>query len=97
VVFKIKKRTQAEGVQKQGAEEDIWHNRGEVTAGWRTLHHEERKDLYRSPNIIREMGGTRCMNGEERCTCGFVESPVGSRPLPRPSGRWEDIIKMYLK
>jgi len=35
--------------------------------------------------------------GEEKCTCGFVESPVGSRPLPRPSGRWEDTIKMYLK
>ena len=38
------------------------------------------------------------MNGEEeKCIYGFVENPVGNRPLPRPSGRWEDTIKMYLK
>lgn len=67
------------------------HNRGDVTGDWRTLHDEEL-------NIVREMGGTCCMNeGEEKCIYGFVESPVGSRPHPRPSGRWEDTIKIYLK
>jgi hypothetical protein len=38
------------------------------------------------------------MNGvEEKRIYDFVENPVGNRPLPRPSGRWEDTIKMYLK
>jgi len=38
------------------------------------------------------------VNGEEeKCIYGFVESPVGSRPHSRPSGRWEGTIKMYLK
>jgi hypothetical protein len=35
--------------------------------------------------------------GEEKCIYGFVENPVGNRPPPRHSGRWEDSIKMYLK
>ena len=102
VVFNIKERTQAEGFQKQGAVTPpvmpiyYWHNGREVRQTGEHQH-EERNDLYRSPTIIREMGATRCMNGGEKCTYGFVESPVGNRPLPRPSGRWENTIKMYLK
>jgi hypothetical protein len=38
---------------EQGAEEDIWTKRDEVTGGWRKLHNEELHDLYSSPSIIR--------------------------------------------
>jgi hypothetical protein len=37
--------TKAEGVQEQGAEENIW---GE----WRRVHKEELNDMYSSSNII---------------------------------------------
>ena len=94
VIFNIKERTQVEGVRKQGAE----YNRAEVTADWRTMHDEELSELWRSPNIIGEMGGACCTyGGENKCKYGFVVKPVGNRPRPRPSGRWEDTIKMYLK
>lgn len=48
--------------------------------------------------IVREMGGTCCMNGrEEKRIYGFVGNPVGNRLLTRHSGRWEDTTKMCLK
>jgi hypothetical protein len=64
------------------------HNKGEVIENWRTLRDEERNDLYERHMLHR---------GEEKCIYGSVENPVVNRPLPRPSGRWEDTIKTYLK
>jgi len=38
-------RMQAEGVQKQGIEENISTQEGEATADWRKLHNEKFHDL----------------------------------------------------
>jgi hypothetical protein len=51
VVFNITERTQAEGggVKNRVLRKIYGYNRKQVTADWRTLHDEERNDLYRSP------------------------------------------------
>ena len=46
-----KKRTQAEVIQEQDAEEDIWPKRERVTGDWRRLHNEELCDTYFTQNI----------------------------------------------
>jgi len=40
-----KRRTQAEGIQKQGIEENISTQEGEATADWRILYNEKLHDL----------------------------------------------------
>jgi hypothetical protein len=40
-------------VFENGAEEDIWTERDEMTGEWRKLHNEELHDLYSLPSIIR--------------------------------------------
>jgi hypothetical protein len=73
----------------------------EVTGDWRTLHHEERNDLYSLPNIgwvvksrRRRLPGHVVHVGEEsgvhRVLVGKRE---GKRPLGGPRWRWEDNIK----
>jgi hypothetical protein len=50
--------------------------RNEVTGYWRTLHNEELRNLYSSPNIIRMIRSRRMrwawhvarMGGDEECT-----------------------------
>jgi len=37
------------------------------------------------------------MEEKRKCIYGFVENSAGNRQPPRPSGRWEDSVKMYLK
>jgi hypothetical protein len=38
---------------EQGAEENIWPKRDEVTEEWRKQHNEELHNLYFSPSVIR--------------------------------------------
>jgi hypothetical protein len=79
--------------------------RDEVTGGWRKLHHEELRDLYSSPSIIRiiESKRMRCvghvsMNGGEEMLVGYllVGKPEGKKLLGRPRHGRVDNIRMDL-
>jgi hypothetical protein len=67
----------------------------DVTGEWRTLHNEERNDLYSSPSIIwlmkwRRMGWAGCAArmGERRSVYRvLVGKPEGKRPFGRPRRR----------
>jgi hypothetical protein len=66
--------------------------RDDVTGEWRRLHNEELKDLYSSPNIVREIKSRRmrwdgyvARMGEER---GCVGSWWGNR---RERDHWGDL------
>jgi hypothetical protein len=62
--LKLTVRTQADCVQKQGAEKDIWE-REAVTSDWRKTHNEELHDAYSSPNIVWVMkSGCVAQKGE---------------------------------
>jgi hypothetical protein len=79
--------------------------RDEVTGEWRKLHSGELRNLYSSPDIIRQVKSRRmCWAGhvarmeEGRNVCRvLVEKPEGKRPLGRLRRRWEDVIKMGLR
>ena len=73
--------------------------RDEVRWEWRKLH-DELRDLYSLPNIVRVVklrrmrwAGHVARMGEER---GVHRVLVG-KPLGRPRRRWEDNIKMDLR
>jgi hypothetical protein len=76
----------------------------EVTGGLRKLHHEELRDLYSSPSVIRmiksrrmRLAGHVAQRGEKRNEYRLlVEKPEGKRPLGRPRRRWVDNIRMDL-
>jgi hypothetical protein len=76
--------------------------RDEVTGEWRKLHNEELKNLYSSPDIIRQVKSRRmrwaghvARMGEERILYKvLVGKPEGKNPLGRPRRRWEDGIRM---
>jgi hypothetical protein len=78
--------------------------RDEVTGEWRKLHNEELRNLYSSPDIIRQVKSRRmrwaghvARMGEERKVYKVLEGkPEGKRPLGRPTRRWEDGIRMDL-
>ena len=77
--------------------------RDKVTGEWRKLHNELR-DLYSLPNIVRPVKSRRmrwaghvALMGEGRGVHRvLVGKPEGKRPLGRPRRRWED-IKMDLR
>jgi hypothetical protein len=79
--------------------------RDEVTGEWRKLHNEELHNLYSSPDNIRQFKSRRmrwaghvARMGEERLMYKvLVGKPEGTRPLGRPSRRWEDGIRMDLR
>jgi hypothetical protein len=56
--------------------------RDEVTGEWRKLHSEELRNLYSSPDIIRQVksrrmrGGACGTHGREKCTRFWWESPM---------------------
>jgi hypothetical protein len=69
------------------------------------LHNDELHSLYSSANIVRVIKSRRvrwvghvARMGEGRGVYRIlVWRPEGKRPLGRPSGRWEDNIKMGLR
>jgi hypothetical protein len=69
------------------------------------FHHDELRNLYSSPNIVRVIKSRRmrwaghvARMGEGRGVYRFLAGrPEGKRPLGRPRRRWEDNIKMDLK
>jgi hypothetical protein len=73
--------------------------------GWRKLHHEELRNLYSSPNIIRMMKSTTIKWAGQVARFGeiknahkiLVRMPEGKRPLGRPRRRWLENVKIYLR
>jgi hypothetical protein len=79
--------------------------RDEVTGEWRTLYKKKFYVQDSSPNIIRVSKSRRlrwtghvARMGERRDAHRvLVQEPEERRPLGRPSGRYEDNIKMDLQ
>jgi hypothetical protein len=79
--------------------------RDEVTGEWRKLHNKELRNLYSSPDIIRQVKSRRMrwaghvarMGEETKVYKVLVGKPMGKRPLGRPRRRWEDGIRMDLR
>jgi len=77
--------------------------RDKVTGEWRKLHNELR-DLYSLPNIVRVVKSRRMRWAGHVAHMGegrgvhrvLVGKPEEKRPLGRPRHRWEDNIKMGL-
>jgi hypothetical protein len=76
-----------------------------VTGDWRKLHNEELRNLYSSPDIIRQIklrhmrwaGHVARMGGERKVCRVLVGKPEGKRQLGRPKRKWEDGIRMDLR
>jgi hypothetical protein len=79
--------------------------RDEVTGEWRKLHNEELRNLYSSPDIIRQVksrlmrwaGHVARIEEEKKVYKVLVGKPEGKIPLGRPRRRWKDEIRMYLR
>jgi hypothetical protein len=79
--------------------------RDEVTGEWRKLHSGELHNLYKSPDIIRQIKSRRMRWAEHVARMGegrnvyrvLVRKPEGKRPLERRRHRWEDGIKMGIR
>jgi hypothetical protein len=78
--------------------------RNKVIGEWRKLHNGELRNLYSSPDIIRQIKSRRIRWAGHMARMGegrnvyrvLVGKPEGKRPLGRPRHRWEDGIKMDL-
>jgi hypothetical protein len=81
------------------------HKRDEVTGEWRKLHSEELRNLYSSPDIIRQVksrrmrwtGHVALMGEEGKVYQVLVGKLEGKRPLRWSRYRWEDGIRMDLR
>jgi hypothetical protein len=77
--------------------------RDEVTGEWRKLHNEKLRNLYSSPDIIRQVKSRRMrwvghvahMGAKRKVYKVLVGKPKGRRLLGRP--RWEDGVRMDLR
>jgi hypothetical protein len=78
--------------------------RDEVTGERNKLHNEEIRNLYSSPNIIRQIKSRRMrwagyvarMGEERKIYRVLVGKPEGQRLVGKPRCRWKDGIRMYL-
>jgi hypothetical protein len=78
--------------------------RDEVSREWRKLHRGELRNLYSSPDIIRQIKSRRMRWAGHVARMGegrnlyrvLVGKPEGKRPLVGPRRRWENEIKMDL-
>jgi hypothetical protein len=69
------------------------------------FHSEELRNLYASPDIIRQIKSRRMrweghvarMGKERKVYKVLVVKPEGKRPLERPRRRWEDGIRVDLR
>ena len=72
---------------------------------WRMVYKEERRILYRSPNIVRVIKSRRLRwaGHEARMEDGrsafkiLTGTPTGKTPIGWPRHRWEDNIRKDLK
>jgi hypothetical protein len=74
-----------------------------VTREWRKLHIEELRNLYSSPDIIRQIKSSRMRLGTcgtygrgEESVRGFGGKTRRKENTLRPRNRWEDGIRMDL-
>jgi hypothetical protein len=83
----------------------IFEPKREEDGLWRKVHNDELHNLYSSPNIVRVIKLRRmrwvvhlaCMGEGRGVYRILVGRPKGTRPLERPTHRWEDNIKMDLR
>jgi hypothetical protein len=76
--------------------------RDEVTGEWRILDNEEHYDLYTPYQFIVQVMKSSTMKlvrhvartGRRELHIGFWWGNLSERPLGRPRGIWEDIIKV---
>jgi hypothetical protein len=79
--------------------------RDELMGEWRKLHSGELRNLYSSPDIIRQIKSGRMSWAGHVARMGegrnmyrvLVGKPEGKRPLGRPRRRWEDGMRMVLR
>jgi hypothetical protein len=79
--------------------------REKVTGEWKKLHSGELRNLYSSPDIIRQIKSRRMRWAGHVARMGegrnmyrvLVGKAEGKRPLERRSRSWEDGIKMDLR
>jgi hypothetical protein len=79
--------------------------REEVARGRRRPHNEELENLYASPYVIRAIKSRRMrwarhveQMGERRNTYEILAGkPEGKSSIGRPSCRWEDNTKRYIR
>jgi hypothetical protein len=79
--------------------------RYEVMGEWRKMHNGELRNLYSSPDIIRQIksrrlrwvGHVACMGEGRNMYSVLMGKLKGKRPLERPRRRWEDGVKMDLR
>jgi hypothetical protein len=77
----------------------------EVTGDWRKLHSEELKNLYSSPDVIRQVTSRRMrwaghvarMGAERKVYKVLVGKPEEKKPLGTPRRSWEDGVRMDLR
>jgi hypothetical protein len=92
-------------IQGNGAGRMFGHKRKEMVGGWRSLHNEELRNLYASPDVFRVVESRRIRLAEHVVSIGemrntykvVVVKPEGKRPLGRPRRRWEVNIRMVLR
>jgi hypothetical protein len=79
--------------------------RGGVTGEWRKVHKGELRNLYSSPDIIRQIKARRMRWAGHMASTGegrkvykvLVAKPEGKKPLERPRRRWKDRIRMDIR
>jgi len=95
LVSHIKARTWTEGVQEQGAKDNIWTQDSECNGRLEELH-----NIYSSSNTTRVINSRRMscaghvahMKAMRNAYKTLVRKPEGKRPLGRPMCRQEDNI-----